>query len=695
MPDLLLELFCEEIPARMQRRAGDELVRLIGAGLEEAQLPSDSLTFKVTPRRLAIFGRDLPPAQPDRRVERKGPKVGAPEKAMGGFMRSLGLEIDQTDRLEQRESPKGTFYYWVEDQKGRPTAEVLREVLDKALASLVWPKSMRWGANELRWVRPLHRILALFDGEVLPLNLGHLKADRITQGHRFHANEAMEIADIDDYEAKLRKAKVMLDADERKEAILRQTSALAAAEGLRLIDTPTLLDEVVGLVEWPVVLLGKIDDAYMDIPPEVIVSALRVHQKYFCLEDPEGQLAPRFAVVANVEASDGGEKIRDGNERVLEARLADAKFFWDGDREATLESRLPRLEEIVFQAKLGEGADRLSHRVERLATLSAAIAERIGGDAILARRAARLAKADLVTGMVYELPELQGVMGRYYALHDGESEEVADAIKSHYAPQGPGDDVPVGPVAVAVAIAEKLDTLIGFFAIDEKPTGSKDPFALRRAALGILRCVLEAEYRLPLRGVFAEAAAAYPEPLRTKAEAVVEDLLRFFMDRLEVHLRGEGLRYDLIRAVFAAGGDDDLVRVVAKVRALQDFLASEAGSNLLAGVRRASNIVGKEEKKDKCDYRGQPPAEAFVEGAERDLSKALEAASAAISPALADERFDAAMEALAGLRAPIDRFFDDVMVNVDDADLRKNRLHLLACIRDALGEVADLAVIEA
>jgi glycyl-tRNA synthetase beta chain len=717
MAELLLELFSEEIPARMQRQAAEDLKRLVTEGLAKANLDFAHARAYWTPRRLTLVVDGLPIQQPDLREEKKGPKVGAPDKAVEGFLRAAGL--DSLDQCEQRDTPKGPVWFAVVEKKGGPTADVLPEILARAVLDVPWPKSMRWADGLFEWVRPLHSVLALFGGDPLSggLNLGSRQYGHAfgysnqaaflhggysvaygsqTSGHRFLAPDAFTVADFADYEAKLRDAFVVLDAEERKAKIAADLAAAAEAEGLTVRDDPALLEEVANLVEWPVVLIGRIDDEFMDVPAEALATSMRTHQKYFSLSRPDGTLAPRFAVVANMQAEDGGAQIRAGNERVLRARLADAKFFWDQDRATRLEDRLEALEKVIFHAKLGTVAE----RVERIASLADILSEYIPGcDRNDARRAARLAKADLTTEMVGEFPELQGIMGRYYALHQGEEPAVAEAIATHYSPAGPNDACPTEPTAVAVALAEKLDTLIGFWLIDEKPTGSKDPFALRRAALGVIRLVLENGVRLPLTHVFGEGAGLYGEQGKVSVavrelSGITGDLLAFFADRLRVHFKDEGIRPDMIQALFALGNEDDLVRLVARVHALRDFLASEDGANLLTAYRRAANILRAEEKKDATSYSGQPDPALFRLEAETALAAKLDAAEDAARDAADAENYTGAMAALAELRQPVDAFFDDVTVNAEEADLRRNRLVLLARIRAVMGRLADFGRFE-
>jgi len=684
MPELLLELFSEEIPARMQARAAADLERLVCDALNEAGLAWETVAAHATPRRLTLVVDGVPAAQPDTREERRGPRVDAPDKAIDGFLRATGLSRDD---CEARDTGKGTFLFAVIERRGRPTAELLAELLPAACAALPWPKSMRWGAGETRWVRPLHGILALFDGAVVPFSFAGVDSGDESRGHRFLAPDAFAVTDFRDYREKLRAARVIIDADERGREIQAQAEALAAAEGLRLVADPALVAENAGLTEWPVCLLGRFDERFLEVPPEVLQTTLRVNQKYLSLTGADGALAPRFVAVANLEAEDGGRQIVAGNEYVTTARLADAEFFWQQDRKQSLESRLPALDDMVFHERLGSVGDKV-RRIEQLAGL---LAGHLGADPDEARRAARLAKADLVSDMVYEFPELQGLMGRYYALNDGEAPVVAEAVGQHYAPQGPGDDCPSAPVSVAVALADKLDTLVGFWTIDEKPTGSRDPFALRRAALGVIRLILENGLRLPLLGTFGQAAALYGED---DAGGLAVDLLSFFADRLKVHLREQGVRHDLISAVFALSAEDDLVRLMARVAALRGLIDSDDGANLLTAYRRAANILRIEEKKDGGSY--DPPADpaAFVEAEEAALKTALDGAGDVADGALRREDFPSAMAALAGLRAPVDRFFDTVTVNAPASDLRANRLRLLAEIRATVNRVADFSQIE-
>lgn len=685
MAELLLELFGEEIPARMQARAAEDLKRLVCDGLKAAELSFEAAVAHVTPRRLILHITGLPDAQPDVRDERRGPKVDAPDKAIEGFLRGNGVSRDQ---CEVRAMPKGTFLFAVIERQGRPTVEVLSALLPKAFADLPWPNSMRWGRGTTRWVRPLQSILALFDGGVVPLAFADITSGEQTRGHRFHAPEAFSVSGFDDYRVRLAAAKVIIDAGERRRIIADGARKLAGDAGLTLVEDDGLMAEIAGLVEWPVPMLGNFDRRFLDVPSEVLVTTMKVNQKYLSLREGNGEnggdLAPNFITVANLEARDGGKQIIAGNEYVLTARLADAEFFWTQDRAKTLESRVPALDEVVFHAKLGN----LGQKVARMEILAAELADIIpGADRDLARRAAHLCKADLVSDMVHEFPEVQGVMGQYYALNDGEEEDVAQAIRQHYSPAGPSDDCPSAPIALCVALADKLDTLVGFWAIDEKPTGSRDPFALRRAALGVIRMVLENHLRLPLERAFALAS-------HEGVGGTDGSLLDFFADRLKVHLREQGVRHDLVQAVFALGGEDDLVRLIARVRALDDFLASEDGINLLTAYRRAANILRIEEKKDGGSHDGAVDGGLLRQPEETVLMQALSAAVATIDPALDGEDFAGAMAAMAGLRQPVDQFFDAVTVNADDTALRGNRLRLLSHIRATLHKAADFGEIE-
>ena len=678
MSELLLELFSEEIPARMQKRAGEDLVRLVTDALKEAGVEGKNARSFATPRRLTLVIDGLPAKTPDVKDERKGPKVGAPQQAIDGFLRAAGLS--SIDEATVQEDKKGAFYVAVTEKKGRDTGALIAEIVPAAIRAFPWPKSMRWGSGSLRWVRPLHSVLCILGGKVVPFEVDGIKSGDTTRGHRFMAPAEFAVKDFADYEMKLLDAKVVLDPQKRAHFIHAGAKALAEAEGLVLKEDEALLHEVAGLVEWPVPLIGRIDNEFMSVPQEVLTSTMRANQKYFALQDKAGKLANRFIVVANLEAEDGGKAIINGNERVLRARFADARFLWDQDCKATLESRLPKLEDVVFHAKLGT----VRQKAERIADLAREMAALVPGvDPNKAELAGRLCKADLTSGMVGEFPELQGLMGAYYARNDGLGDDLAQAIAEHYSPLGPSDDVPSSPLGSVVALADKIDTLWGFWAIDEKPTGSKDPFALRRAALGVIRIVLESGIRINLL---------------TLVEGKGKDLLSFFADRLKVHLRDRGARHDLVDAVFALNEmgqvQDDLVLVIKRVEALSDFLGTEDGKNLLAGYKRANNILNIEEKKDQATYGGLSDPALFAQDEERALFDRIEEARAEATHAIARGEFAAAMSALAKLRAPVDAFFDTVTVNADDAAVRANRLKLLAQIRSALHEVADFSKVE-
>jgi glycyl-tRNA synthetase beta chain len=709
MPDLLLELFSEEIPARMQARAAEDLKTIVTGKLVDAGLVYEGAKAFATPRRLALTIQGLPARQPDLREEKKGPRVGSPAKAIEGFLKGAGLaSIDEA--TIQRDPKKGDFYLALIERPGRPAIDVLSEMLPVVIRTFPWPKSMRWGAGRLTWVRPLHSIVATFGPEteepdVVPFQVEGIAAGRITRGHRFLAPAAIEVKRFDDYVAKLAKAKVVLDPERRKAQILADAKNLAFAQGYELVEDQALLDEVAGLVEWPVVLMGAFDREFLAIPPEVIRTTIRVNQKCFVLRDPQtAALVDKFILVANIEASDGGKAIVAGNERVIRARLSDAKFFYDTDRKTRLEDRLHKFEHIVFHEKLGTQAERIA----RIGKLAAALAPLVRADVAEVERAAKLCKADLLTEVVGEFPELQGLMGRYYAEAQGEDEAVAHASEDHYRPKGPHDLVPADPVAVAVALADKLDTLVGFWAIDEKPTGSKDPYALRRAALGVIRIVIDDAIRLPLLATIKQAIqVAGTRHGLIDHERVPADLLVFFADRLKVQLREQGARHDLVDAVFAlqeagsaAGAtgtknaQDDLVLIVRRVEALGKFLDSEDGKNLLAGAKRAANILRIEEKRDATTFDGAPDPQLYAQAEERALADAIDVAQRDAAAAVEREDFEGAMRAMAKLRQHVDAFFDKVTVNTDDKPVRANRLRLLNQIRAATLAVADFSRIE-
>jgi glycyl-tRNA synthetase beta chain len=669
MPQLLLELFSEEIPARMQAQAARDLERMIRDGLSAAGLISEGMKAFAGPRRLSLVVEGLPLAQADRDEELKGPRVGAPGQAIEGFLRKTGLSRDS---LVERD---GLWFGRIQSA-GRPATEIIAELVEQTVRSFPWPKSMTWGHGRLRWVRPLQRILCVFDRQVVPISFEGLTASDLSQGHRFMGSgQVFRARDFDEYREALAGHFVVLDVEERKARILEGARTLCFARNLELVEDDGLLEEVAGLAEWPTPVLGDMDPEFLDLPPEVIRTSMRTHQKYFAVRDPAtDRLAPHFITVANIAAADGGRLIADGNAKVLSSRLSDARFFWAEDRKTGFEPWLEKLSGVTFHAKLGT----MAQRVERIAALACQIAPMVGADPDLAETAARLAKADLASQMVGEFPELQGVMGRYYALADGMDAAVADAIRDHYRPQGPGDSIPGSSIGVAVALADKLDSLTSFFAIGEKPTGSKDPYALRRAALGVIRTVLEGQLRLSMTSAFRAAGEQ------------AESLLPFFADRLKVALRDQGKRFDLVDAVFALQ-DDDLVRIVARVDALDTFLKTEDGANLLAGYRRAVNILKAEEKKGPLP-EGAPIA-LHEPGEETALFEALQALLPRLDSALTAEDFKGAMAALASLRAPVDAFFTAVLVNSPVAAERDNRLRLLQQVRDSMGRVADFALV--
>jgi len=721
MPDLLLELFSEEIPARMQARAADDLRRLVTDRLVGAGLVCEGARAFVTPRRLTLAVEGIPVRQPDVREEKRGPRVGSPEGAIAGFMRAAGLtSIGEAKVVHDK---KGDFYVAVAEKPGRSTIEILAEILPEIIREFPWPKSMRWGrqsgkvssaslafnadvpdSRSLRWVRPLHSIVATFgsdneEPEIVPFRVDGITAGDETRGHRFLSPRPFKVRRLEDYAAKLEKANVVLDPGRRKAIVVADAKNLAFAQGFEFVEDDDLLDEVAGLVEWPVVLMGAFDKEFLSIPPEVIRATIRNNQKCFVLRDPKtASLVNRFILVANTEAADGGKAIVAGNERVIRARLSDAKFFYETDLKTRLEERLAKFEQIVFHEQLGTQAARTA----RIESLAGYVARLIDADIQKSERAARLCKADLLTDVVGEFPELQGLMGKYYAQAQDEDEAVAHACEDHYKPKGPDDLVPAEPIAVAVALADRIDNLVGFWAIDEKPTGSKDPYALRRAALGTIRLILSNGLHLPLSGPFREAwdlhARRSGDRGLPRLDALIPDLLAFFADRLKVQLRNQGARHDLVDAVFALGGQDDLLVVVRRIESLGRFLDTEDGKNLLAGYRRATNIIRIEEKKDAREYVGKPDPGLYRQDEERMLSNAIATAKKEGADAVAREDFEEAMRAIARLRPYVDAFFDKVTVNVPDgADkhrLRENRLKLLNEIRDATCAVADFSRIE-
>jgi len=815
MPDLLLELFSEEIPARMQGKAADDLKKMVTDRLVDAGLVYEGARAFVTPRRLTLFVQGVPARQPDLKEERKGPRVGAPEGAIAGFLKAAGLaSIDEA--AIQKDPKKGDFYIALTEKPGRPAIDVIGEFLQVVLRTFPWPKSMRWGEQSatrgsLEWVRPLHAIVATFGPEteepdIVHVQVAGIKSGNTTYGHRFLSPGAIEVRHFDDYVAKLEKAKVVLDPARRREIILNDAKNLAFAQGFELVEDEGLLNEVAGLVEWPVVLMGSFDGSFLKIPDEVIRATIRNNQKCFVLRDPKtGRLANRFILTANTEAADAGRAIVAGNERVIRARLSDAKFFYETDLKIRLEERLPKFKDIIFHEKLGSQAE----RIERIARLATELAPLVGADAEKAKTAALLCKADLLTEVVGEFPEVQGTMGKYYALAQGEDASVAAAIEEHYKPAGPNDRVPTDPVSIAVALADKIDTLVGFWAIDEKPTGSKDPYALRRAALGVIRIILGSGLRLRLNDVvrnhlprflggldfrqidsleselgeggesthadripsaareFVEAisrtiwftvfredgaafqAAEFLQSTRSNYGDVeftrsihaldrfvkivlaylyleqvdhldvdlpdaqkhhnnsrqvavdrlagrIQDLVGFFVDRLKVQLRDQGARHDLVDAVLAQQGEgqDDLLLIVRRVEALGKFLSTDDGASLLAGTKRAANILRIEEKKDGATYHGKPDPHLYLQPEERELASAIHAAKEEAGKAVAREDFEGAMAVIAKLRPHVDAFFDKVTVNVPAADRRENRLKLLNEIREATRAVADFSKIE-
>jgi glycyl-tRNA synthetase beta chain len=705
MPHLLLELFSEEIPARMQAKAAEDLRSLITNGLVEAGLTYEGAQSHATPRRLVLAIDGLDAKARDTREERKGPKVDAPQAAIDGFLKSTGLTLDQ---LTKQDDKKGQVYIAVIARKGRDATEIIANLVPKVIREFPWPKSMRWGAGTLRWVRPLHSILCTFDGEIVSFEVEGIKSANTTRGHRFLAPQIIHAKRFDDYADKLHKAHVVVSSSVRSDSIKAEAKNLAFAQGLELVEDEALFKEVAGLVEWPVVLMGEFDKAYLDVPPEVIITTIKNNQKCFCVRDKHGKLANKYILVANTVPKDDGKEIIRGNNKVIAARLSDAKFFWDQDRKVSLESLLPKLDTITFHAKLGTQGE----RVKRIEELAAEIAKTIGADVEKTKQAARLAKADLVTNMVGEFPELQGAMGRYYALDQGIDAEVADAIRDHWKPQGPSDSLPVSKIGQAVALADKLDTLLGFWAIDEKPTGSKDPFALRRAALGVVRTLLETSTRLSLKEKAVFAYDVINDPIATRNqkrfdkkrndnfETLVQptisipDLLSFFADRLKVYLKDQGKRHDLIDAVFALGGQDDLLMIVRRIEALSNLLSTDDGKNLLAGVKRASNILRIEEKKGGKSFDGDVNENLLTLAEEKSLHTAVSEAATSAKKAVAQEEFEAAMKAIAKLRTPVDAFFEKVMVNDANLAIRANRLALLNRIRVATAEVADFSKIE-
>ncbi len=740
MPDLLIELFSEEIPARMQVRAADDLKKRVTDGLVEAGLTYAHAQSMSTPRRLTLAIEGLLAHSPTVREERKGPKVGAPDKAIEGFLRGAGLTRDQ---LEERDTPKGAVYFAVIEKAGRPATDIISEVLETTIRNFPWPKSMRWGAGNLRWVRPLHSILCLLSDEagqtVIPMDVDGITSTDTTEGHRFMGTGRFAVTGFEDYAAKLKRDHVILDPIERADMIWADAQNLAFAQGLELVEDRGLLAEVAGLVEWPVALMGDIAEDFLNLPPEVLQTSMKEHQKFFSVKNPKTGRIEKFITVANRETADNGVTILAGNQKVLFARLSDAKFFWENDirvAETGGQAWLDSLNNVTFHNKLGSQGE----RIDRIVALARDLSAITGSDADLCEKAARWAKSDLSSEMVYEFPELQGLMGRYYAAPAGFPAEVADAAQDHYSPLGPSDDVPTAPVSVAVALADKLDTLTGFWAIDEKPTGSKDPFALRRAALGVIRLVLENNLRMPLdrqfdaqllrheaaqngndsvstallqdleneiadHGVFGAAIRTvldafdgdlpeHMEELKNRLPDTSRDLLSFFHDRLKVFLRDQGVRHDVIDACIAMDGSDDLTLLVKRARALQEFMSSEDGENLLQGFKRANNILAQAEEQDGVEYSFGADPKYAENDAERALFAVIEAQAPVIEAAVEVEDFGAAMAGMAEMRAPVDAFFEAVQVNTDNQVVRRNRLNLLSAIRKICAGVADFTLIE-
>jgi glycyl-tRNA synthetase beta chain len=698
MAELLIEILSEEIPARMQTRAGEDFSRILSEKLSESALAAHSIRFFTTPRRISVVLKGIPLAQPTREDVRKGPRVGAPEKALEGFLNANNLS--SVEECEIREVKGSEFYFVVRSIEGLPAQSVLPQLIAEAIHAIPWPKSMRWGDSERRYVRPLEQVAAVFDGALLDGSvdfggsMGLKPFVSFTRGHRFmDEDDIIPLSDFTSYEQNLLQSHVILDPAARKLKIEQGLNTVAKTHGLKVKSDPGLLAEVNGLVEWPVVLSGSIDEEFMSVPTEVLTTSMRSHQKYFALETAEGNLAPKFAVVANIESNDGGKQIIAGNERVLRARLADARFFWDQDRKVTLASRLDGLDKVIFHAQLGTLAD----RVKRIRVLSQLLAPAIqGADLELVDQAAMLSKADLISGMVGEFPELQGVMGRYYAVEERLNSQVADAIRDHYAPQGPSDLCPTAPVSVAIALADKIDTLVGFFAIDEKPTGSRDPYALRRAALGVIRLVIDNRIHLPLRDLIRTAYQTYVKLPSgcVSADDTAESLLQFLIDRLNNHLRTDGMKYDHVAAVFAIGEEDDILRLVERTAALGEFLASEDGGNLLIAYTRAANISSIEAKKDNVNYDGTVDPSLFTQDEEKRLFDILLSTKPRVEEHLDRGHFQETMGELAKLRNPVDAFFEKVTVNSEQPETRSNRLNLLSNIVNTMSLVADFGKIQ-
>jgi glycyl-tRNA synthetase beta chain len=698
MPDLLLELFSEEIPARMQHHAADFLKKNITNMLVDLGLTYEGAISFVTPRRLTLHIAGLPPASPDVQEERKGPRVDAPEKALQGFMRGAGLQ--SLDQADIRHDPKKGDYYTITLMKtGKPTAELLKDTIEDTIRHFVWPKAMRWGAGRLKWVRPLHSILCTFgpeteEPEIIPVKVDHITASNVTYGHRFMAPEPIIVRRLEDYAKSLQEADVVLDHERRKDIIVHDARNLAFAKGLDWVEDTHLLDEVAGLVEYPVVLMGHFDEAFLNIPDAVIQAAIRLHQKCFVVrQQGASALAPYFILVSNIKAHDGGKAIIAGNERVVAARLSDAQFFWNSDLATPLKSMAGKLDAITFHAKLGTQGD----RVRRIQGLSAKLARITKANADLCIEAAELCKADLVSQMVGEFPELQGLMGKVYALKQGYDPQIANAIDMHYKPVGPSDEVPCEPVAITVALADKLDILAGFWAIDETPTGSKDPFALRRAALGVIRMILENDLSMDLAEAVTMALKPYQDQMNLSSDQVTDTqqaLLKFFIERLKTQLRNQGLRHDLVDAVFALPDQHDLLRLVQRVKALQDFLTIDDGASLLAGYKRAANILAKDNPKYGVSDQNSVDPELFATTQEKALYQHLQKVQAQLQDLLSRHDFTLAMVCLSELRQPVDALFEHVMINDDNDAIRANRLNLLMTMIAIMGQIADFSKVE-
>ncbi len=689
MAELFLEILSEEIPARMQAQARQDLERLVCSALTDAGLGFSYAVSYTTSQRLVLKVDGVPLTTPDTKEERRGPRSDAPEAAIEGFLRGAGLK---RENLVEREDKKGTFLYAIIEKEGGAASQVIAEFMPNIIRNFPWPKSQRWGTGTLRWVRPLQSIICLLGGKVVNFEVGGIKSDHFTHGHRFMAPELFATSGLVDYKKKLRRANVVLDHDERAKNISLRCIELAKAEGLEWVEDADLLTEVAGLVEWPVVLMGSFDKAFMEVPEEVLILTMKKDQKYFVTRDPKtGKLAPYFMTVSNIDARNNGKLIIGGNERVLSARLSDAKFFWDQDLKGNLENNLPKLNDIVFHEKLGT----VKQRVDRIEALSGYIAELLEWDVNQAKRAAKLCKADLVSNMVNEFPEVQGAIGRYYALKAGEDAEVADAIRDHYAPKGPDDACPSAPVSVAVALAEKIDSLVGFFGADMKPTGSKDPFALRRAALGVIRLIVENEKKFGMLEVLLKSQLLYNKVGELNFnENSIHDLRDFIKERYKVQMRNLGISHDIIDAVYELDSKINLVRLQNIAKALSSFVATDDGVNLLAGYKRAANILRIEEKKDSTSYAVTVDVDALSQDEEKALHAALKVAQKEAAKALNLEDFEGAMSALSKLRAPTDAFFDKVTVNDGNATVRANRLALLSTIRSSIDTVADFSQIE-